>query len=338
MSAAWQIDSAAFPSGSNEDKLHFLLQYAVLAPSAHNTQPWRWELDGASVVVYRDPEYTLKIGDPTMRETFLGLGAFVENLVTAAEGFGLTATVTELAETVADLKIARVTIKNLEAAKLVQPELLEAISNRHTNRGAYAPEPIADAILQELKVLIEQDAKIFLITDQQARTAIAELVGKGTKIALSMNGMKRELADLVTFESSEVETGMTVEAMSEVPPKTGDSKAWLLNDFDATKEAKIWQDHFTTSPLQVIIATEYDGPESWIVAGRLMERALLIGARHGLMHCISAAPVEIPVLAPLLRQQIDTSYRPQVLFRLGKPINKNFTRHSNRRPVGPVAS
>jgi hypothetical protein len=153
-----------------------------------------------------------------------------------------------------------------------------------------------------------------------------------------MNGMKRELADLVTFESSEVETGMTVEAMTEVPPKTDDSKAWLLNDFDPTEEAKVWQDHFTTSPLQVIIATEYDGPESWIAAGRLMERALLIGARHGLMHCISAAPVEIPVLAPLLRQQIDTNYRPQVLFRVGKPINENFTRHSNRRPVGPVAS
>ncbi len=37
------INEADFPRfGSPQDQLRFLLGYAVLAPSARNTQPWLW--------------------------------------------------------------------------------------------------------------------------------------------------------------------------------------------------------------------------------------------------------------------------------------------------------
>jgi hypothetical protein len=36
----WQISERAFPkTGTSSDKLRFLLDYAVLAPSNHNAQP-----------------------------------------------------------------------------------------------------------------------------------------------------------------------------------------------------------------------------------------------------------------------------------------------------------
>jgi nitroreductase len=37
----WKVTEGDFPrSGDVEEKLRFLLNYAVLAPSVHNTQPW----------------------------------------------------------------------------------------------------------------------------------------------------------------------------------------------------------------------------------------------------------------------------------------------------------
>lgn len=67
-----------------------MLELASLAPSSHNVQPWhvrclesrRWELS-------LDPRRFLPATDPTRREMWLSVGAFVENLHVAAANRGL---------------------------------------------------------------------------------------------------------------------------------------------------------------------------------------------------------------------------------------------------------
>ena len=51
-----------------------------VAPSAHNTQPWRFApLADGRVAVRWDPARALPVSDPTSRDLFLGLGAAVES-------------------------------------------------------------------------------------------------------------------------------------------------------------------------------------------------------------------------------------------------------------------
>lgn len=61
------------------------------APSAHNTQPWMLEYAADRIELHVDPARRLPAGDPTGRDLELGLGAFVEAVLTAAasEGIGL---------------------------------------------------------------------------------------------------------------------------------------------------------------------------------------------------------------------------------------------------------
>jgi len=41
--ASWQINEQDFPRGEDStEKLKFLIRYAILAPSSHNTQPWKF--------------------------------------------------------------------------------------------------------------------------------------------------------------------------------------------------------------------------------------------------------------------------------------------------------
>jgi nitroreductase len=44
---AWNVDAGDYPSsGEMDEKLKFLLRYAVLAPSGPNNQPWKLAVDG----------------------------------------------------------------------------------------------------------------------------------------------------------------------------------------------------------------------------------------------------------------------------------------------------
>src|SRR5690348_11351535 len=73
-----------------EQQLHHLLRYAILAPSARNTQPWRFAVHTNTVGVFADLERRQPVSDPDKRELYISLGCALENLLVAAErhGFG----------------------------------------------------------------------------------------------------------------------------------------------------------------------------------------------------------------------------------------------------------
>src|SRR5262249_59581465 len=72
-------------------ELHGLLYYASLAPSGHNAQPWTVRLDGRDIWVGTDSARWLPKVDPANREVMLSVGAFLENLITAAPAHGFVA-------------------------------------------------------------------------------------------------------------------------------------------------------------------------------------------------------------------------------------------------------
>ncbi len=51
----WEISERIFPKkGKSSDKLRYLLNYAILAPSGHNSQPWLFKIVGDDVELYAD--------------------------------------------------------------------------------------------------------------------------------------------------------------------------------------------------------------------------------------------------------------------------------------------
>jgi hypothetical protein len=84
-----QVKAMDWPAdGSADDKLLFLLNYAVLAPSILNAEPWRFELGGGSVTLSEDRTRRLGAVDPDGREAMISCGAALFNLRAAARSFG----------------------------------------------------------------------------------------------------------------------------------------------------------------------------------------------------------------------------------------------------------
>jgi hypothetical protein len=65
-----------------------LVAAATMAPSRHNSQPWRFRFDPASQTIglYADPERMLRVSDPAGRGLHIACGAALFNLRLAAAG------------------------------------------------------------------------------------------------------------------------------------------------------------------------------------------------------------------------------------------------------------
>ena len=78
------------------EQVRTLLKYAVLAPSSHNTQPWRFKVADNTVSLYADRARALPANDPDDRELTISCGCALMNLRVAAahEGLGVTYEIT----------------------------------------------------------------------------------------------------------------------------------------------------------------------------------------------------------------------------------------------------
>src|ERR1044071_2504628 len=105
----WNISADDFPAdGNSEEKLWFLVRYAVLAPSTHNTQPWRFRIHGNVVELYADFARALPVVDPQYRELIMSCGAALLHLRIAIRYFGHAYTVERLPDPDDPALLARV--------------------------------------------------------------------------------------------------------------------------------------------------------------------------------------------------------------------------------------
>jgi hypothetical protein len=119
------------------------------APSAHNTQPWALRYTADAVDVHWDPARALPDSDPTRRDLFLSLGAFIETSLIVAASAGLPVR--------ADIAVDHAALR---AARLVPgssvydtPFTLESVRQRRCARGGYAPGMLDPAVLAALTAL-----------------------------------------------------------------------------------------------------------------------------------------------------------------------------------------
>ena len=70
-----------------------LVRYATLAPSSHNTQCWKFALDGQSVIILPDLSRRCPVVDPDDHHLCVSLGCAAENLVQAGLAPGLASEV-----------------------------------------------------------------------------------------------------------------------------------------------------------------------------------------------------------------------------------------------------
>jgi nitroreductase len=303
----WQLDAAAYPAtGKLHDKLVFLLNYAQLAPSARNSQPWQFAVQDNKVHVYPDFERASPVADPEQHELYLSLGCALENLLVAAEHFRLGYQVRFFSDPDATRSFASIEFDEHAATINVRDAaLFDAIQRRHTNRSLYQRRLIPKEELMQLKAgALEKDLHLHFIANIDQKRQLAELVEYASQKLYANPAWRAELADWQERNQTGTAFGR-----------------FMLRHFNRGRRiGRHNAQRVISAPILIIIAADKDESVARIKSGQSFERLALIATKLQL----AVQPLSGPLEIPALREQIagmlpGRGLNPQMLFRVGFP-------------------
>jgi hypothetical protein len=316
------------------EELAFLLQYAILAPSSHNTQPWKFYIRGVTLEVWADASRRLPASDVNGRQMFISVGCALENLLLAADYYGWPVTTDLFPDPSETHLVARLVFK--ESPYLTKdidhfPHLFYAIPERHNNRNPYEVTPVPEEFLDACKKLEAEDLRLFFITDETQKEKSTDIVGKATHAAFSDRGFRQELSSWMRPSLRKYKDGIPGYNIG-VPWLLSFLMPFMIRFFPIRRaQRKMVEAWCRATPVFGVIATATDEPADWTRAGQVYERIALMATARRLKTAVLAAPIQIGNYFKELMQLLGTHMRPQVFFRLG--YTSKVPKSSPRRSV-----
>jgi hypothetical protein len=320
----WQTDPV------DPQELRAMLSAAHLAPSVHNTQPWRFVLTSVGIELHADTSRQLTRIDPDCRELIISCGAAMLNMRVAAAAMRRVVHVQLTPDAGDPSHLATLTFGARRRIPPADAELSPAIGRRHTHRrrfgnGVVAPQTLAAMVEQARREGVE-----LLHVDERHRRTVARI----TRVAnLTLAGdpeYRRELRAWTSARSRPAE-GVPVTAFGTRPALGGPP----LRDFAL---AMPWLErvtqHFGNEEWFVAI-TDADDIPAWLAAGQGMERVLLTATMAGLGASFMSQAFEVPPLRTELRRCLGVQGIPQILMRFGPASPRAL---SGRRPLDQVVT
>ena len=338
VTAPYDVDEREFPAnGSPEEQCGFLLRYAILAPSTHNTQPWRFAILPGGIDVYGDYTRRMPVVDPGNRELLMSVGAALFTLRVAAERFGFDCQVSYNESGASERPLASVALSpraHGDSGDDALASLFSSIPRRHTNRNPFLLSRVPESLLRHVRGM-EADglAGVVVSADGRKNTDVAELVAAADRMQLADPAFRGDCAEWVRPNWTNKPDGITGAALgvSGIASALG---SWTTRMLDVSQlKAAADRNLCCEAPGLVVLESE-DAVPHWLDAGQLLQKLLLTLTREGLHHSYFNMPVQIPEFRVRLRALLGLSAWPQILLRMGFSLSAPAV--TPRRPVEDV--
>jgi nitroreductase len=318
-----------------------LIGAAVLAPSHWNTQPWRFEVDGALIRTVADPHRSLPTLDRDRCAMRIALGAALENMLVAARAWGLRTSVT----------YGRPGDENEMAAQLAwtaggpgrDPTMLQALTARRTHRGDFDQLGLYDEHRAALEATVPADFRIHWLEERETIEAIGEIAHDATHEQVSDPRIEAERYAWMRFDDQDRERGdgLSLDAMD-----LGGPPRWFAHRFFEPRSRLLGQGarslahqalgRVRSAGALALLTMPALRDEAWLLGGQVYERLALKATQLGIAHQPIHAPIEqARHRAQLLRWFGATGEEPLVFLRLGHAKPPPAT---TRRGVAVVSS
>ncbi len=315
-----------------------LARWAALSPSAHNSQPWLFAIDGLALEIWADRTRALPVVDPDDRELLISCGAALHHAEAAARGLGMEPTVTVLPEADRPDLIGRLVLEGRREPTGPDRARLSAMLERRTHRQPFDREPVATLLEGVVRRQEVDGLWAAVVTDESTKVACADLVARADMIQMADRRFRRELAAWVHPNRSRSRDGIPGFAVGVDSDFASLSGPLVVRLFDAGNgQAQRDRSLAEGSPALLIVGADSDTEEAWLKTGRFLSAVLLDAWSSGVAASYLNQPIELPELRPDVAALVGRGGFPNLILRLGKlPAGMAETRLTPRRPLSQL--
>jgi nitroreductase len=307
------IRESDFPyEGTTEEKMRFLLRYAVLAPSSHNSQPWKFSVRNNRITIAVDNDRWLKVSDTDRRELYISAGCALENLLITAEHFGYGHAVDYFPG--GDTDVAATVILNADATaeKTRDAALFDMIPRRSTSHKRYDGRPVPEPVMTRLHGCCFEEGFCLFPTSEadnedELRSRLNDLIIQADAVQLNDKSYKEELGSCIG------------QGNFGAPWPVAKVTQLVVSHMDISKgQIKKDSGMLLSAPSLVALGASADDRKAQVIAGQIFERVALTAALLGLAVHPMSQFLEVPeIKAELTSLLPGENVFPLHTFRLG---------------------
>jgi len=313
-----------------------LIQYAIKAPSVHNSQPWKFKVEKNSITIFPDYERIFPVADPDNHELFISLGCALENLIISAGYFGYFSTVKMNMEVPYQESI-RVELSSGNNKNYDQ--LFKNIEIRQSTRSKYNKALIPPVNIKKLNEAGNQDQVLCLLYTKAFQIdPVIEITKKATVLKLSKKEFINELLQWIRFNTkSAKKTGDGIYSGAigspSVPKWLG--KLFLNLALDPKREGRKDVNLLKNSSGILLFIAKENNKQAWVNLGRSFQRVALTATSLDINYAHSNSACEDAPARKELGEilQLNPEEQPLLIIRIGYSSKRPY---SFRRPLKEV--
>lgn len=280
---------------------------AASAPSVHNTQPWRWCIDGDVADLYADTRRQLHIADPERRLLILSCGAVLNHFCIALAAAGIAVDVVRLADpndpdhatgALAGAgdpdHLARITVSGRIPVSDAAVRLCDAMKVRHADRRPLCDEPLPPNTITSMRAMAATFGVGLHLLDRNQIIELASATSRSQNDEIDDPAARAEL-DRWTDPRRPAGAGVPDASIPEREVAT----TVPMREFGHDGSLAIPDGHDNAATYLLLYGL-VEQPRSWLRAGEALSAVWLTATQH----LVSLLPLSAAVESPATRQSL----------------------------------
>ena len=305
---------------------------ACRAPSLHNSQPWRWVAESATLRLFADRGRLLQAADPSGRELLLSCGAALDHFRVAMAAAGWDAYTHRFPNVAEPDHLATLDFARNPMPSDAQRQRADAILRRRTDRLPFAVPRNWAALESQLRSAIGADDVQLDVVPDDARQQLAE----ASRLTEDLRRNDPTYQSELRWWTSPFELDQGVPPSSRVAGSEA-GRVDVARSFPTAgyggRRPQVQEDHSKI----VVLSTHDDDRVDVLRCGEALSAVLLECTVAGLATCTLTHMTEVSPSRDIIRQITGQDGLPQLLIRVGRtPPNEQQVPVTPRRPVAEV--
>jgi hypothetical protein len=308
------------------------IRLACRAPSLHNSQPWRWVVDKASVDLFADHRRVIRSADSSGREALISCGAALDHFRIAMAAGGWHTNVDRFPNPSQLDHVATADFSPSHYVTTTERDRADAILVRRTDRLPFRAPSHWESFEPALRQTIDHSKATLDVLRDDAKPALAE----ASRLTESLRRYDEYYHDELQWWTEPFRLYQGVPPSALVSDEEAE-RVGINRTFPTSEHSDRRPDVQVDEAKVLVLFTPENTRGDAVKCGEVLSTVLVECTMAGLATCTLTHITELPESRATIQNLIGSQDFPQVLIRVGRaPALDETPAPTPRRPLNEV--